>query len=503
MRQRRNDQGLTSTDFGSKMDSSLSQKSQSLSQTRNNRSNSVCMKRRSTSSKSRRCFLLLIVLCTTFIVMGINGFVKGWKNRNKADPLKNKVPTFHNATSSFVESTHRLPRATANVNGYVQNHHIQKKHRFVCSLRNTSKSTTLDSDKTHALARFIVFQSNGAHQLLNLMTYYTQVISIEHMVIINHQTSPSNANPRTNILLDEYSSRGADVWDCVGGFNYKDEMWSRVTHRYTDVSDFVFPIDIDEYIAVLTPSTSSLSTSADVSNQTLSWSKEHLLEALRKLKDTGRPFKMERGNVYPIDCSGIPQWEGEPSPISDTKNPIQNQKQNQNSNQNNYERSVIERLQYVARRKYDRVDCKDKVFFRGKDFNFTDTGNHFGQTHIQKTWQSQRRCLIRLKQKEKFIYKKYVQDTYSDLFMVHMQFTTMEEWLMHGLRGASDRGFNRFDLKKDCRGTSHHYCEKWKMLMETNFDPRKIQRLYREKVCASVVNGKIPVPIAQILTASH
>jgi len=127
------------------------------------------------------------------------------------------------------------------------------------------------------------------------------------------------------------------VWDFIGKWDYKEEMLSLVMHRYTDVSDFVFPIDVDEHIAVLTPSTSSLSTSTNATSQALSWSKEDLSRALHKLRDTGKPFKMEKGDVYPVDCY-IPHWEGGPS-ISDTmdqsNNPIQNQ--------NHHERPVFEK----------------------------------------------------------------------------------------------------------------------------------------------------------------
>ena len=319
------------------------------------------------------------------------------------------------------------------------------------------------------------------------------------MVIINHQTSPSNADRETNHLLDEYNSRGSDVWDCIGRFAYKEEMWTWVTRRYTDVSDFVFPIDVDEYIAVLPSSTSSLSVPTNTTSETLSWSKEHLSKALQKLKDTGKPFKIEMGNVYPVDCRN-PHWEGEAS-ISGTLNQLNNPVQNQN----HYERSIFEKLQYVARKKHNRANCMDKVFFRGKDFVRTDTGNHHGETHSQSIFFSRRRCraLVQTGDGKK---KKYVQDPdqASDLFMVHVQFTTMEEWMMHALRGASDRGFNRFSGLQKCTKamTSREYCEQWKMLMDTKFDPREIKRVYAEKVCTLVEDKTIPVPIAQILNVS-
>ncbi len=45
--------------------------------------------------------------------------------------------------------------------------------------------------------------------------------------------------------------------------------------------------------------------------------------------------------------------------------------------------------------------------------------------------------------------------------------------------------------------------EQWKVLMDKKFDPREMRRMYRETVCPSVVNGGIPVIIAQILNASQ
>ena len=498
IRRRHDDQASRITVFDNKMD-------WPLRTTKNSNRSSVCVKCRSTTSlKSKRFFLLLLVLVLLSAPIGIiRLLVKRW-NKNKADESLKEKPSF--------ESTNRL-HSSSNTSSIIDND-----LRFACSLQNTINSiiASADSDETpHALARFILFQSNGAHQLLNFMTYYTQVIDIQHMVIINHQTLPSNADPRTNLLLQEYKSRGSDVWDCVGSFEYKSEMWSWVTRRYTHVSDFVFPLDIDEYIAVLTPSTSSISTStpnttSTDASQILSWNKEHLSKALHKLQDTGKPFKMERGDIYPVDCN-IFQWEGESS-RSDTMDQSNSSIQIQNSNLlNHYERSAVEKLKYVARKKHDRANCMDKVFFRGKDFNFTDTGNHHGQTHIQEFSVAINKCTALLdsgdngdSSSEKR--EKYVQDTDQDsnLFMVHMQFITFEEWLMHALRGASDRGFNRFSNLEMCtKGMrSWEYCESWEMLMHTNFDPRIMQRMYREKVCAKLVNGTIPVPISQILYAS-
>merc|ERR1711862_687585 len=164
-----------------------------------------------------------------------------------------------------------------------------------------------------------------------------------------------------------------------------------------------------------------------------------------------------------------------------------------------YERSVVERLLYVARKKDNRANCMDKNFYRGKDFNFTDTGNHYGQTHIQTQSVSQRRC-VALRDNS----TKYVQDAdqHSDIFTIHMQSTTFEEILMHTLRGAADSGFNQFSEKNVCKkGTENiHYCLKWNDLMSTKLDPRVMKSNY-QGWCARLANGRIPLPIKHIFHA--
>mmetsp|Transcript_4242 Transcript_4242/g.6452 ORF Transcript_4242/g.6452 Transcript_4242/m.6452 type:complete len:335 (+) Transcript_4242:223-1227(+) len=224
-----------------------------------------------------------------------------------------------------------------------------------------------------ALATFIVFQSNTGHQLQNFMAYYSQVIPLQNIVIIDHQTDILNADEYTTSLLHKFNDLGAHIWHCEGSFAHKAEMWSWVTNRYTHSSEWVFPLDIDEYIAIAVNKPMKKGSSQDIGKEVLSWNKADFENALLKLKDTGKPFKMEKGDVYPVDCKFDQDFQtvqnaNVPSSSKGVSTVL-------------YDKSPMQKIKYVGRRKEQRIRCMDKVFFRGKDFNFTDTGNHFGQTH--------------------------------------------------------------------------------------------------------------------------
>ena len=155
-----------------------------------------------------------------------------------------------------------------------------------------------------SLARIILFQSNGAHQLKNFMAYYSRVLPMDSIVIIDHQSTDDG----TSSLLKKYAGLGAHVWRCEGKFDYKDQMWSGVINRYAKQSEFVFPLDIDEYIAVLKPGPDP---ERDRGEQVLHWNHGDFSNALHELEDSGKPFKMEKGNAYPVDCNNRDrEWLG-------------------------------------------------------------------------------------------------------------------------------------------------------------------------------------------------
>jgi len=258
-------------------------------------------------------------------------------------------------------------------------------------------------------------------------------------------------DPDTVSLLDRHNKLGSDVWQCSGSFLYKAEMWSDIVNQYTTSSKFVFPLDVDEYVAVIKPQpvNNIIENGADM----LSWNYKEFSKALISLPETGKPFKMEGGVIFPTDCGNI-TWPRVDQSLS-TRN--------------------------VGRTKDHTATCMDKVFMRGKEFEATDGGNHLGKTHNFP----QRLCPNDPLPEQK-----------STLFLIHMQVNSFNEWLLHGLKGAAARGYNKFsDLTKCFDGmVSGHYCKFWQDLIGMKLDPWQMQKLYRESVCSAVVENNEPIP---------
>ena len=401
---------------------------------------------------------------------------------NRDDLLKDKPPTLSNAT--FFESR-----------GDNLRFQCKQRQRQSNNAASTSTSTGVNANANAklALATFIVFQSNTGHQLQNFMAYYSQVIPLQNIVIIDHQTDILNADEYTTSLLHKFNDLGAHIWHCEGSFAHKAEMWSWVTNRYTHSSEWVFPLDIDEYIAIAVNKPMKKGSSQDIGKEVLSWNKADFENALLKLKDTGKPFKMEKGDVYPVDCKFDQDFQtvqnaNVPSSSKGVSTVL-------------YDKSPMQKIKYVGRRKEQRIRCMDKVFFRGKDFNFTDTGNHFGQTHTISGKEIRKRCPRNSMSNS----TNPEPSLRSDLFMIHVQFTNFEEWLMHALRGAADRGFNRFSFLRKCRNgmTSREYCLNWRSVMETKFDPRAMKRMYQGEVCGQFRDGRtVPWSVSQVIHSS-
>ena len=446
--------------------------------------------------------LLLSLISIVILVLEITTL---FPKRNTIDLLKDQPPTFENSTyfesnNNYAASGSSTRTAAARLRAESSTLHSL---RYQCTQRDHHNRNSSSFPSEKALAKIVLFQSNGGHQLKNFMAYYAQVIPLCDIVIIDHtkpqpiskkQQQTEAPDPYTQSLLEQYHDLGADIWHCNGDFEHKNEIWSWVTHRYASNSEFVFPLDIDEYIAILKDDIGkskgkSKGKGKQIGEQKLTWNHEDLEHALEKLGYTGKPFKMELGNIYPIDChqwysdaitslsllqgktNGKQRFEAEdPSIHSDPASSLR------------FEEGPMQNIKFVARRGTKKVHCMDKVFMRGNEFNFTDTGNHYGQTHSLTKEQSRQKCV----ETNETTYQ-LDQDQKTDLFLMHFQFTDFQEWLMHSLRGASDRGFNRFSWLKKCRQkmTSREYCLGWKALLRTKFDPREMKLLYEREACSA------------------
>lgn len=353
----------------------------------------------------------------------------------------------HHANKDF----HSFPVVSLNESTQPQNI-LERRHKgdllYTCSLRPRWNGYYDEAWRSKRLATVVVFQSNSGQQLKNFMAYYSPVVGSGGIVIIDHYVERREIDPDTVFLLDEYSQLGSDVWRCSGSFLYKAEMWSDVTKEYASSSEFVFPLDTDELLSVIRQ---------EPVGQVLQWNQKNFARALHLLEDTGKPFKMEGGVIYPSDC--VETFPG----LS--------------------KKALAHEVKYVARRKDHELTCMDKVFIRGRDFEATDGGNHLGKTHKF----AQRPCPLDPLPEQK-----------SELFLIHAQQSNFEEWLLHGLRGAAARDYNRFlNLKKCSEGmVSGHYCDFWQQLMETKLDPWRMKKLYRDSVCRPMIEAKEPIYIS-------
>jgi hypothetical protein len=411
------------------------------------------------------------------------------------DLLKDKPPTFENSTYFESNINHDDSRGSSSTRR-IRTESTLHSLRYKCTQQQQDdhNRNSFSFPFKKSLATIVLFQSNGGHQLKNFMAYYAQVIPLRDIVIIDHTNPPhpsdnqqqiESSDPYTQSLLEKYHDLGADIWHCNGDFEHKNEMWSWVTHRYAQNSDFVFPLDIDEYIAILKGDDDGKGEKKKIGEQQLFWNQKDLKHALEKLEHTGKPFKMELGSVYPVDCD---EWYSDDASKALKKGITKGRHVeamdpslfSASASFLRFEGGPMQKVKFVARRGTKKVHCMDKVFMRGNEFNFTDTGNHYGQTHMHTKEQLRQKCLD-----TNMTTYQLDQDQKNDLFLMHFQFTNFQEWLMHSLRGASDRGFNRFSWLKKCREkmTSREYCVGWKSLLRTKFDPREMKKLYERQVC--------------------
>lgn len=206
----------------------------------------------------------------------------------------------------------------------------------------------------HTLARFIIFQRDLGPKLQDLVAHYTSAVPYDSMVIIDHE----GEDQTTEMNLKHYASRGAHIWRCEGSFDYKPEMWSGIVGHYKEKSDFVFPIDGDEYMAVLR---------RDGDTQSLHWTYEDLRRELMYLQKVGKmalPFKTLRSIPIPSDCN----MEDHPGKA------LMKGRVHDDSVGVGLAPSPMCQIKYTASdlRHY----CYNKCFYRGDECTEVDKGNH-------------------------------------------------------------------------------------------------------------------------------
>ncbi|CAB9519819.1 expressed unknown protein [Seminavis robusta] len=318
---------------------------------------------------------------------------------------------------------------------------INAKYHYSCHLQ-----TKPQHHKT--LARIILLQRDGRRQLRDFVTHYTRVLPYNSLVIMDHEGNDNY----TKSLLQDYGELGAHIWRCEGSFKAKAAMWSQVTQIYAQDSGFVFPVDVDELLAV-----------KQKDGHGLQWSSKALKDALGSLGKSGKPYKMNWIESVPSECH-----------VHMTNVQLRKPREGMHA-------SEMCDIQFV---KTKEIGCMDKTFSRGAQFHKTDTGNHYGGT---RRFPDLSKALC----EEKGLTNVY---EISTLALIHLKEKTFEDWLVHGMRGATDRGFNRnMDIDCDKVQQSLHYCKKWEKITKARFSPYELRKVYVDDVCPQTEDVLMPV----------
>ena len=296
--------------------------------------------------------------------------------------------------------------------------------------------------------------------------------SKDHSMDHHQQQHRRSRHSITALLLNQVAQRGVHVWHCDGNWQHKDRMWSAVTRVYASASAFVFPLDVDELITL--PS----DINNDNTTGSLVWDAPHLYRALTQLPAQGKPYKMEHAEPIPADCHYHYHYHN-------------NQLFGVGSSK------VCQLTHVVRRRPEDRWSCTDKTFSRGMDFLETDTGNHCLMTpHIRALlppgkppYYAAAGCLA-------YGLARYY-DT-SNVVLLHTQRLDFGDWLLHGWRGASSRGYTLPRQHRNCsstHGQSHHYCRTWQQMRATQWQLETLQRaLYHREHCPAAAAALLLQP---------
>jgi len=364
--------------------------------------------------------------------------------------INNKVTLLSTNNVTTYNQTKRELRIAENMCKVIH----RREQTWSCSLK-------YDSQHQHSLARFVIFQRDLGHKLQDLIAHYHSAVPFDSLVIIDHNGS----DKVTASLLHEYSKLGAHIWRCMGSFDQKAVMWSRVAKYYANSSDFIFPLDGDEYMTILQQSNAGEPFS-------LRWTSQVLQSELSHLEDNGLSFKTIRSNPFPIDC----ELKGDKIPIT--------------TSSNHYQHNVVSRSSSQCRLKYTVSDighyCYNKVFYRGHDFTGVTHGNHNPPNQVGPA------C------RQKYKFNKDLEDSFpikssdgmynlSNFTVIHMQSIEFSDFILHRLRGASDRDFNKISKTKKSacnpNGFSGHYCDGWLELLDVSFDFYKMKDIYKNTKC--------------------
>ncbi len=308
----------------------------------------------------------------------------------------------------------------------------------------------------HKSARFFIFQKDGNQELVDQLLYYSSVVPHDSIVVLDHQ---GGGDPSTERTLKQYADLGSHIWKCPAHFSYKGKMLTDVMRKYANHSDFVFPVDVDEYLAVIKEDENG--------GRTLTWNKEDLEGELKRLGnidmgESTKQFKTLHGYARPAECPSL-----------------EDNSKSSNTASNSF---------YAKRCNFDSLvlrrhnTCNDKTFTKGVNFHETDQGNHHGSTRERNVDAFTRECRLTKAENGQPNESVYIKSGFALLHLSDLEFV---DWVMHALRGASAYSYNNIQDPDYCTGRKggSHYCKSWKKYVSVDFSHSTLRKMYLDEKC--------------------
>mmetsp|Transcript_22031 Transcript_22031/g.27801 ORF Transcript_22031/g.27801 Transcript_22031/m.27801 type:complete len:409 (-) Transcript_22031:106-1332(-) len=298
-----------------------------------------------------------------------------------------------------------------------------------------------------AQLRIFIYQKKGGEQLVNILIHYLQAMTYDEIVIIANEEDDGTDLLATNPLYEKIVSKGMHFWQCEGTLQVKGQRWTEVISQYQNKTDFVLPIDADEYLSIALPKSGD-----DVSNSKapLVWDRTTLLTALEDLPaSNGKPYKTLDAKPLPVDCEDhpdgiIPDIEGRHSP----------------------------RHCNIPGISKGQLGCFAKNIFAGEDFTSVDNGNHHGPKLKTREW--------RVSCETKGLESAYIP---SNFVLIHYQVLDFSDWLIHLLKRVVDYKYELDCDKPNPNWPPFHVCNAHAKAKAANFSVHAMQKIYGEMFC--------------------
>ncbi len=291
--------------------------------------------------------------------------------------------------------------------------------------------------------RIFIYQKKGGQQLVNILIHYLQALTYDEIVIIANEEDDGSDLLATTPLYDNIVSKGIHFWQCQGSLQEKGPRWKEVINQYQDKTDFLLPIDADEYLSIALPED-------ETAKPKLVWDRMSLLVNLKKLPPSGgKPYKTLDAKPLPVDCEGHPDGI-----IPD------------------FQKRHSARHCMIPGISKGQLGCFNKNIFAGKDFTTLDNGNHHGPKEKTVEW--------RLICETKSLEEVYIP---SNFVLIHYQVLDFSDWLIHMLKRVVDYKYELDCDKPNPNWPPFHVCNAHKTAKAANFSVHEMSKIYDSMFC--------------------